>query len=240
MAFRGGKLGPCIAASTGRGRVLWLLSDDGGKSFKSLAPIKTDAMPYRALNPLVFADGSILLPYSVYLPHSTPRVYIVQSQDGRATFRAPVLVPRMDRASEDTLDFAIDLSHGKNHGPIYAVWEEAELDPNIPRKEDRLGRHEGGARRDVMFARSTNDGQTWSAAKILRAEGRGPSDFATMAVSRSGVASVLWVQNERYEIAPRSYDVWFAASADGGVVRSCSRICVRVSRTASSELFLST
>ena len=215
-AFRDGKVRLYIAASSGKGSAVWLDSDDGGKSFKSLGPIQADAKPYRALNPLVLTDGSILLPYSGSLPHNVPRVYIVQSRDGGATFSAPVLVPRIDRAFQDTLDFAIDMSRGKNPGRIYAAWEEGDFDPRMAREGDRLGRHEIGARRDVMVAHSPDNGQTWSAAKILRAEGRGPSDFATMAVSRGGVVGVLWVQNERYEIDPRSYDVWFAASANGG------------------------
>ncbi|HEV2348708.1 MAG TPA: sialidase family protein [Terriglobia bacterium] len=215
-AFRDAKVRLYIAVSSGKGRAVWLDSDDGGKSFKSLGPIQADAKPYRALNPLVLADGSILLPYSAYLPHSAPRVYIVQSGDGGATFSAPVLVPRMDHAFQDTLDFANDLSQGKYRGRIYAVWEEGEFDPHMAREEDRVVQHESGARRDVMVAHSTDNGQTWSPTEILRAEGRGPSDFATMAVSRGGVVGVLWVQNERYEIDPRSYDVWFTASADGG------------------------
>ncbi|PYV14088.1 MAG: hypothetical protein DMG21_19225, partial [Acidobacteria bacterium] len=33
---------------------------------------------------------------------------------------------------------------------------------------------------------------------------------------RDGVVGALWVQYRRYKIDPRSYDVWFAASADGG------------------------
>lgn len=215
-AFRDGKVRLYLAASTGRGRAVWLVSDDSGKSFKALAPNKADAKPYRASNPLVLADGSILLPYSGYLPHSTPRIYIIQSEDGGSTFQAPVLVPRMDRASQDTLNFAIDLSHGKNRGAIYAAWEEGEFGPGIARRRDWRARHGTRAKRDVMVAHSTDKGQTWSAAKILRAEGRGPSDLVTMAVSRDGVVGVLWVQTERYEIAPRSYNVWFAASAGGG------------------------
>ncbi|HET9178248.1 MAG TPA: sialidase family protein [Terriglobia bacterium] len=216
VAFRDGKVRLYLAVSTGRGRAVWLVSDDSGKSFKALAPIKAGAKPYRALNPLVLADGSVLLPYSGYLPHSTPRVYVMRSEDGGLTFQTPVLVPRMDRASQDTLNFAIDLSYGKNRGGIYAAWEEGEFGRNIAREGDRLARHGIRARRDVMVAHSTDMGRTWSAATILRAEGRGPSDLVTMAVSRDGVVGVLWVQNERYEVDQRSYDVWFAASADGG------------------------
>ena len=215
-AFGDSKVRLYIAASSGKGRAVWFDSDGAGKSFKPLGPIQADPKPYRALNPLVLADGSILLPYSGYLPHSAPRVYIVQSRDGGATFGAPVLVPQMDRAFQDTLDFAIDKSRGKNSGRIYAAWEEGDFNPRVAREGDRLRRHGIGARRDVMVAHSPDNGQTWSAAKILRAEGWGTSDFATVAVSHGGVVGVLWVQNEWYEIDPRSYNVWFAASANGG------------------------
>lgn len=229
---RDGKVRLYIAASTGRGRAVLLDSDDDAETFRSLGPMPAKVTPYRALKPLVLANGSILLPYSGFLPHSPPGVYIARSEDGGTTFGAPAHALRLDRGSQGTLDFAVDLSQGKYRGRIYAVWEEGSFGPHMVREGNRLVGHESGARRDVMVAHSNDDGGTWSGVEILRAKGRGPSALPTMAVSR-GIVGVLWVQNERYEVDPRSYDAWFAASANGGESFSSP---VRVSSKTSRPL----
>ncbi len=59
-ALRDGKVRIYIAAAS-RTAVL-LGSDDGGQSFNTLARIEPDDLPHMAMNPVVLADGSILLP----------------------------------------------------------------------------------------------------------------------------------------------------------------------------------
>ena len=218
-SLRDGKVRIYIAATSGD--VVLLGSDDDGRSFNTLSRIKPDNLPHQAMNPLVLADGSLLLPYVDFgsrekLRLNSCRIYVARSEDGGNTFGLPRFVADMARPYPGTAHISADLSGGKFRGRVYATWEDGDFGPRWVRQGDRFVREESGSRREVGLAHSTDNGETWSAPKILRAEGRGAVDFATLAVSSDGVLGVLWVQDERYEIDPHSYSVWFAASVDGG------------------------
>jgi len=219
-SLREGGVQVYIAAAS-RGAVL-LSSDDDGRSFHTLAHIEPDNLSHQAMNPVVLADGSILLPFEDFPGDSenqqlkTSRVYVARSEDGGRTFGVPRFVADIARPYPGGARFAIDLSSGKYRGNVYATWEDGDFGPRLVRRGDRLVREESGTRREVAVSRSTDRGRTWSAPKILRAEGRGAADFATLAVSRDGVIGVLWAQDEKYENNSRCYRVWFAASVDGG------------------------
>ena len=214
-----GKLRIYIAASS-RGVVL-LSSDDNGQSFTTMGRIGPDNLEHQAMNPLVLANGSVLLPYADFPDPDRhrlnfSRIYVARSEDGGRTFSVPRFVADLSRPYPGCVRFATDLSAGKFRGNVYASWNDGDFGPRLVKRGAERVREESGNRREVAVARSSDGGMTWSAPANLRIEGRGASDLATLAVSPEGVLGVLWLQDERYESNSRCYRVWFAASVDGG------------------------
>jgi hypothetical protein len=215
-----GKVKIYIAATSGN--PVLLLSEDEGKSFSTLARIqRTKAGHQQAVNPLVLVDGSLLLPYvgpgrGENQQLSCSRIYPVPHEDAGITIGPPQFVTGMARPDMADAFFATDLSHGSFRGRIYAAWEEGDYGPRLVKEGNHLVQRQTGTHRDVAVAHSTDNGKTWSAATILRAQDRGPSDLVSLAVSSDGALGVLWIQAERYRIRHHSYNVWFTASADGG------------------------
>lgn len=52
--------------------------------------------------------------------------------------------------------------------------------------------------------------------KVVTRGETGPAFLGCLAANREGTVGALWVQHERYEVNPRDYRIWFAASRDGG------------------------
>ena len=207
-------------AAAGRGVVL-LNSVDRGRSFHEIARVQPDNLSHQAMNPLVLADGSVLLPY-VDFPggrkhrlHSS-RIYVTRSEDGDGSFALPRVVADIPRPYPGTAHFAVDLSSGEFHGRVYATWEDGDFGPRLVPSGDQFVRRESGIRREVVVAHSTDNGRTWSAPLFLQTESPGSAHFATAAVSTEGVLGVFWIQHDSYEPDRRCYQAWFAASVDGG------------------------
>jgi hypothetical protein len=214
-----GKAEVYIAAST---REPVLVGSDGGDSFKTIAKLQPAKPGHeQAMNPLVLVDGSLLLPYvgpgqRKIQELSCTRIFLSRTLHGGVMIGPSRFIADISRPDMANAYFATDLSHGRFRGCVYAAWENGDFGFIVKRQRGQIIRGATGTRRDLAFAYSTDDGKTWSKATILRANGQGPVDFPTMAVSQDGILGVLWVQYQRYDADPHSYNIWFAASADGG------------------------
>ncbi|MCI0488476.1 MAG: glycoside hydrolase [Blastocatellia bacterium] len=183
-------------------------SDDGGLSFKTSAFIAPDNLGHNAMNPLVLPDGSLLVTY-IDFPNarnqqlSSSRVYAARSGDGGYNFGLPQFVAERSNRTDSGFSygpqFAVDLSNSRYRGRVYAVW-------NGP---DKDGVH-------TYVIHSSDSGRTWSARRVLKADGAGHAVFAALAVSSNGTVGVVWIQDEKVESKPHSYRAYFAASTDGG------------------------
>ena len=183
-------------------------SNDRGASFKPAAFIAHDNLGHNARNPLVLSDGSLLVPYIDFPAGpehrvTTSRIYTVRSQGGSQSFGLPQVVTDLPLPNPSTAHFAVDLSGGKFHGRVYAVWNAGD-----------------DKQRHVAVAYSANNGKSWSKDAMLRAQGGGPSMFGAVAVARDGTVGVVWIQDEKDEAKPDCYRLYFAASVDGGATFS--------------------
>lgn len=217
--LRDGKLRIYIAAASG-GAVL-LGSIDNGQSFTTIGRVEPDNLRHQAMNPVALMDGSVLLPYTDFPDPEKQqlkfsRIYAARFEDGGKAIGLPHFVADLERPFPGGAYFATDLSAGKFRGNVYASWEDGDYGPKLVRHDDQPVREESGARREVVVARSMDNGRYWSVPYRLRAEGRGPAHFSTLAVSSEGVLGVLWTQDEKYELNSRCYRAWFAASVDAG------------------------
>ena len=212
---------PSIYIAAAERGVVLLNSVDLGQSFHEIARIEPDNLSHQAMNPLVLADGSVLLPYLDFPGGRTQRlhsarIYVTRSEVGGSSFSLPRFVADIPRPYPGTAHFAVDLSDGEFQGRVYATWEDGDFGPQLVRSGDQFVRRESGTRREVTVAHSTDNGRTWSPPRILQTESRGSAHFATAAVSQEGVLGVFWIQHDSYEPDRRCYQAWFAASLDGG------------------------
>ena len=193
-----------ITTSTG---IVVFKSNDGGLSFKTGAFVAHDNLGHNASNPLVLADGSLLVPYIDFPIQrsqrmNSSRAYVIRSQDEGQSFALPQFVAERDRTQSTFAyfpQFAVDLSNQKFRGRVYAVWNG--------KNQNRV---------ETYITHSTDNGQTWSAAKFLSHPSAGNAVFAAVAVSKKGDVGVVWIQDEKDESKPHRYRAYFAASVDGG------------------------
>jgi hypothetical protein len=193
-----------VTTSTG---IVVFKSNDGGLSFKTGVFVAHDNLGHNASNPLVLADGSLLVPY-IDFPikrsqrMNSSRAYVIRSQDEGQSFGLPQFVAERDRTQSPFAyfpQFAVDLSNRKFRGRVYAVWNG--------KNQNRV---------DTYITHSTDNGQTWSAGKFLRDPSAGNAVFAAAAVSTKGDVGVFWIQDEKDESKPHRYRAYFAASLNGG------------------------
>jgi hypothetical protein len=179
-------------------------SDDGARSFRTTAFIAHNNLGHNAMNPLVLADGTLLVPYADY-PNpkqqmKSSRIYVMRSQDGGRTFGLPHFVTDIPRPFPGFSQYAVDLSDSKYRGRVYAAWNGG-----------------GESDRNISIAHSTDNGQSWSSPRVLRAEKAGSAYRPAIAVSPQGIVGVLWIQVDG-KPNDRCWRAYFAASIDGGEI----------------------
>jgi hypothetical protein len=203
-------------------------SKDGGKTFEQpvLLMSSPDERVFTIVNYVVTPDGTVIVPF-LTMPEKTfpddwslfdahedrPKIQdyslalrIATSGDGGRTYSVS---PKMakQRISGDRIraeraqgngNTAIDLSDGPFRGRIYQV----ALD-------------NAGDRYNVRVIYSADGGKTWSKGAVVN-DNKTPADHAnpTLAVNGKGVVGVVW--NDRRAHKNECYDLYFAASVDGG------------------------
>jgi hypothetical protein len=190
-------------------------SDDGGKTFSGPLHVTTGAgRGVFSLNPLVFSDGTLFVPYESFEPKpiesessATRDIYFALSTDAGATFSPPAKIrtQMLDLkyhvgSPYANVLFAADTSNGQFHDRVYMVWGEA---------------HDGHYH--LKFSYSQDRGKSWSAVRGLDNSVRPDiNQFRpAIAVNNKGVIGISWFDT-RDVGSRRAYDEYFAASLDGG------------------------
>lgn len=208
-------------------------SDDGGKTFQSTVAVpdwsNKDAYVH---NLLVLSDGTLFVPLAEvnakkdikghFIADSVAFSSIVSS-DGGLTFSRPRKMSGRIKVvahgpgptglgAPSNVVCAAGRHEGKDR--IYALWCE-------PRETGGL----------MRLTHSDDCGVTWSLPRDVTANTPAGSGHGAcnLAVSRDGVVGVSWLNHE----PGGKYDVWFTASADGGIVFLPP---VKISRQSSRRL----
>lgn len=167
-----------------------LESTDRGASFQRVASIAPDSLGHQPMGLVHSPGGALVIPYLDFPRRKeefhTSRIYVVRSTDGGSTFGPPIFVTDIPRASPGSLEMVAGQS------AIYAAWN-------------------GGteARRNLMVARSIDEGNTW-VSKVVSTEAR----FGSLAVAGDGTLGVAWIQHLRNR--PYCWNTYFSFSVDGG------------------------
>ncbi|MFN7998392.1 MAG: sialidase family protein [Bryobacteraceae bacterium] len=178
-------------------------SVDGGKSYLPPVQVLPNNFNNENGNPVVLDDGTLVVPFfeitvnGKWLEH--PRLWVVRSEDGGASFSPPYLVTQQYTGHSFPV---LACSHGHSPNRLYLVW--VSKDPS------------GGE--NVHLSNSSDKGETWSLPVRVN-ESAGESNTAaripTVAVDDSGTVGVTWI-DRRAVPASKCSNMFFAASRDGG------------------------
>ena len=195
-------------------RILFSQSMDGGKTWAEPMQINElegdciddDQTPEGAV-PAVGLDGSLYIAWSfdqkIYLDKSTDsgktwleKDILVSTQPGGWTFD----IPGIFRANGLPIT-AIDNSSGPNQGTIYVNW---------------CDQRNGLADTDVWLAKSTDQGETWSAPIRVNNDPPGKQQFFTWMDIDQTTGHLYFVFYDRRAYEDDKTDVYIAYSSDGG------------------------
>ncbi|HVF98690.1 MAG TPA: sialidase family protein, partial [Chloroflexia bacterium] len=196
-----------------RGDIVVSRSTDGGKSYSTPVRASLPAQDEtQGSFPAIGPNGEL---YVLYYSDSGGSgadggqgLFIAKSTDGGASFAVATRVSSVSRPPSPLPGSAFRifvlpvLAVDPNSGALYATWNDS-------RNGDS----------DVMLARSTNGGATWTQAQRINddpARPRHDQFFPTIAVGRDGVVHLLWL-DRRDDAANNLYLPYYATSTDGGV-----------------------
>ena len=152
-------------------------------------------------SPVILADPRGNALYVIFsVPYNEKRgIYMTRSDDGGTTWKAAVQVFDAVAANWESADQPqIQLDAQDN--VLHAVWLKANLGNRLDPQA-------------VYYARSTDGGQTWSAAQML-AEGN--VDAPQLAIPARGQVYVLWNQRRNTTNVSAPFETWGQLSLDGG------------------------
>lgn len=206
-----------ISAMCGIRKLTVTRTEDGGRSFSSPVEVPNDKAIWRLNNnPLVLSDGTLFVPFAAWddtggKTATSGTSEFVTSSDGGVTFSAPSVVVEFPQARY-VEPRVLNGAFVSATLPIYAV--------DLHRRIDRLyvawSDHRLGKQR-VFIAYSSDKGKTWSAPRVVAADAPSTSSQfqAMLAVNNEGTVGVAWFDT-RNSATEESYDLYFAASIDGG------------------------
>jgi hypothetical protein len=192
-------------------------SEDDGRTF--IGPVEVpNPRGFWILNlkPFVLSDGTLLVPYVVWedtdgkqVRTARTQIEFVMSNDGGATFSAPVKVA--DTPSRSPLGTKLEGSFAKQSN--YASFD---VDP----KSDQIyvvWCNDDAGKLRAFFSTSKDRGKTWSQPKAIDANIPAWADqYQThLAVNKDGVIGVMWYDTRDCE-KQDCYNLYFSASTDGG------------------------
>jgi hypothetical protein len=207
----------------GRSAVNVFYSLNGGETFSDPHRITGDEIsdhPSNVQSLSVFADGTLLVPIFGVGLREVP-LLCATSRDGGNTYSTVTKIGVQhhgdagDESHSDEASYAwsavgislaADVSTGSYANHAYIVWEE----------------HQTGQAR-LIFSRSADQGNTWSKPqRLIRDVAAAPDQYQpTIAVNNQGYVAVSWFNASRE--GKGSYDLYVAASIDGGLTFSSPR-----------------
>lgn len=220
--YLAGESGEHAGTKERHSKVVLYRSDDGGRSFVGPVTVADSRGTGLAVYPLaILSDGTLVVPMLRYPNPSqdkTTPVHSVEcavSTDGGVTFSAPRRIGDfyfggygefMKRKGSGRIDQMSGVLFASNPaGPfrdrLYAVWTDF--------------RSNGVSR--LVLTVSKDAGKTWSPPRPVEPAGRaGSSQYQPMlAANGNGALGVVWYDTRDFPARDR-YDVYFAASVDGG------------------------
>jgi hypothetical protein len=186
-------------------------SDDDGRSWTG--PVEAanggGVLGINVVNPGVFSDGMLFLPYVdfEFLPERRSGeeyesgVWFVTSADGGLTFSQPKKITSVHgRRSRQQFGGFPQLVVDSRFNRIHVAWADQRAE-----------------RSRIRVQTSADRGQTWSDARLLdpRVPGDAHQYQPALAVNDSGVVAVTWFDT-RGSADGRSYRQFMTASLDGG------------------------
>lgn len=186
------------------------------------------------MNPLVFSDGTLFVPYLAWddaggsRPPPVTLNEFVTSSDGGITFSAPARVMEQPfRAYVRPTQLRGSFASGTN--TVYAI-DSRNDNLYLLASDDRSGQ------RRAWFSRSTDRGRTWSAPQQIG--GNVPPASAQyqpmLAVNGEGAIGAAWFDT-RDATGGDGYHLYFAASVDSGQsFTPARRVSSEISRPISS------
>lgn len=199
-----------ISPRSERGDIVVSRSTDGGRTFS--APVRASLQAQddtQGSFPAVGPDGTLYVLYYSNSPAGRlgPGLYMAKSTDGGATFAPAVRVAGTTRpvsplpGSKFRIFVLPGLAVDPTSGALYATW-------NNYRNDDS----------DVMLARSTDGGMTWSEAKRVNDDptrSRRDQFFPAITVGSDSTVHLLWL-DRRDDPGNLLYLPYYASSTDGG------------------------
>lgn len=166
---------------------------------------------------VVLSDGRIVASFHEITARGnflrSPRLWVVRSSDGGASFSNPFLVA--EQFSGDSPRLAVDRSGGAFEDRIYAAWSQYRPE------------------RGIYVSHSEDGGGAWSVP--VRVDDHGFSEEADpphgpmIAVSQNGTVGLTW-QDPRHDPDGKCFTLYFTASVDGGATfLSSERVSTRIS-----------
>ena len=201
--------------------LLFSWSADGGESFS--APVTVRDGVNLGVVPVVAPGGVVHLVWGNFAPFDRVELLTARSEDGGATWSAPqhvedafaAGVPGM-RVGDGLVAVAVD----RRSGALYVVWEDA-------RNTGRVDQ--------IMVSRSTDGGESWSAAEVIS---DGPDNAASftpaVAVDGKGRVGVTYYSLRNDPDRRFGVDLFITFSNNGGRTFGASR---RISQTTWDATF---
>ena len=155
------------------------------------------------------ADGNLFYGF-ICFNRSKPingGVYVARYSDHGAHYDQTVLVKRGTPSGQfqaglfqDKINLTVDQTDGENGGNVYVAWSEY---------------HAFGPANAVLFARSTDGGDSFAKPFRVTPQEQGTASFADLAVGPDGTVYLTYLT---YPSSARpTADVWLLSSTDGGV-----------------------
>ena len=193
---------------------------DGGASFES--PIEIQSSPQWGTID-VAPDGTVYLAGTPPLDPST--ILVARSSSARDAAAVPQFESVRKVNLGGTLRGGLGLGSPNPDGYLGQVWVAADPTRNTPARWIYMLASvdpPGPDPLDVMFARSTDGGNTWSAPRRLHDDGVNAWQwFGTLAVAPNGRLDAVW-NDTRGTGAMRRSRLHYATSYDGGSIWSAS------------------